>query len=63
MDILGFGYAAVVATGGVIGYVKAGAYRIPVWDGYRIILSINDQKQEVSLYKPIGFYLLLVSGF
>jgi len=26
MDILGFAYAAVVAAGGVYGYVKAGHY-------------------------------------
>ena len=27
-DILGFGYAAVVAIGGIIGYVKAGKWGV-----------------------------------
>ena len=26
LDIVGFGYAAIVAIGGIIGYVKAGEY-------------------------------------
>ena len=26
IDILGFGYAALVATGGIIGYIKAGKH-------------------------------------
>ena len=30
MDILGFGYAAIVAAGGIMGYAKAGNFALKV---------------------------------
>ncbi|KAI0209820.1 Transmembrane protein 14C [Lamellibrachia satsuma] len=60
MDYIGFGYAAAVAAGGIVGYVKAGSF-ISLVMGL-IFGSLSAVGSYQTSRNPKDFYLLLMTS-
>lgn len=61
VDWVGYGYAALIASGGAIGYAKAGLYHVFVFQSQRII-CMEKKKKKLCLKARYVFvcFLLLV---